>query len=92
MRRLSPLQRAYWLGYRRGLNRALAKMACKAQAWEDEIAVLQADYETLINEVRCARDERAVEQGARAQKPGRAHMGSGPATYPLGCRSPVLTC
>jgi hypothetical protein len=52
------------VGLSRGFNKALAKMACRAQAWEDEISVLQADYETLINELRCARDERAVEQAA----------------------------
>jgi hypothetical protein len=60
--RLSPLRRAYLLGYRRGLNRAWATMRCKARAWEDQIAVLEADYEALINEMRCARDERAAQE------------------------------
>ena len=34
-RRLSPLRRAYLLGFRRGVNRALAKMGRRAQAWEE---------------------------------------------------------
>jgi len=61
MRRLSPLQRAYLLGYRRGLNRAQAKMRSKAEQWEAEILVLQDEYESLVNELRCARDDRAIE-------------------------------
>ena len=52
-------RRAFILGFRRGYSRALAKINGKVQGWEDEIAVLQADYETLINEIR---DERAIQQ------------------------------
>jgi hypothetical protein len=52
------------LGYRAGLNKALARMACRAQTWEDEFQELQDQYETLLSELRLARDERAVEQAA----------------------------
>jgi len=64
MRRLSPLRRAYLLGYKRGMNRALAVMRSKADQWEAEIDELQADYQALIGELRCVHDERAVEQAA----------------------------
>jgi hypothetical protein len=68
MRRLHPLQRAYLLGLRRGFARAQAQMRCKVEQWEDEISVLQADYEALINEIR---DERAVQEAVseRAMHP-----------------------
>lgn|SRR5262245_18401088 len=61
MRRLSPLQ-AYRLGYLRGLNRAQAVMRSKVDQWEAEIVALQDDYEVLISDLRCVRDERAIEE------------------------------
>ena len=62
MRRLSPLQRAYLTGFRRGVRWAWNRMCGKTQTWESEIASLQADYETLLGEMRQARDEQAVKQ------------------------------
>jgi len=64
MRQLSPLQRAYFIGLRRGYNRALAKMRCKAEQWETEICELQDEYQILLDEMRIARDERAVREAA----------------------------
>jgi len=52
MRRLTPLQRAYLLGLRRGLNRGRAEMRSVAEHWETEVCELQDDYETLIDELR----------------------------------------
>ena len=59
--RLSPLQ-AYRLGYLRGLNRAQAVMRSKVDQWEDEICELQDLYQALVDDVRCARDEQAIER------------------------------
>jgi hypothetical protein len=59
--RLSPLQ-AYRLGYRRGLNRAQAVMSSKVDEWEDEIGELQDLYQALVDDVRCVRDEQAIER------------------------------
>jgi len=60
--RLSPLRRAYLLGYRHGLNRAQAKMQAKVDCWEAEFVALQDDFETLLNEMRSAKDARAVQE------------------------------
>jgi hypothetical protein len=62
MRRLSPLQRAFLIGFRRGVRWAWNRTCGKAQAWEDEITMLQADYESLVGELRQVRDEKAVQQ------------------------------
>jgi len=59
--RLSLLQ-AYRLGYRRGLNRAQAVMRSKVDQWEAEIGELQDLYQMLVGDVRCARDEQAIER------------------------------
>jgi len=64
MRRLSPLQRAFLWGFRRGHNKALAVMRSKADQWEAEIDELQDDYVALLNEMRSARDARAIEEAA----------------------------
>jgi len=61
MRRLSPLQ-AYRLGYLRGLNRAQVVMRSKVDQWEAEIGELQDLYQALVDDVRCARDEQAIER------------------------------
>lgn len=68
--RLSPLQ-AYRLGYLRGLNRAQAVMRSKVDQWETEIGELQDLYQTLVDDVRCARDEQAIERAVseRAMHP-----------------------
>jgi hypothetical protein len=50
MRRLSPLQRAYLLGFRRGVRWAWNRMCGKADQWETEIASLQAEYQALVSE------------------------------------------
>ena len=59
--RLSLLQ-AYRLGYRRGLNRAQAVMRSKVDQWEAEIGELQDLYQVLVDDVRCAGDEQAIER------------------------------
>jgi hypothetical protein len=61
MRRLSPLQ-AYRLGYLRGLNRAQTVMRSKVDQWEDEICELQDLYQALVDDVRDARNEQAIER------------------------------
>jgi len=70
MRRLSPLQ-AYRLGYLRGLNRAQVVMRSKVDQWEAEIGELQDLYQALVDDVRCARDEQAIERAVseRAMHP-----------------------
>ena len=60
--RLSPLRRAYLLGYRHGLNRAQAKMQAKVDCWEAEFVALQDDFETLLNEMHSVRDAQAVRE------------------------------
>ena len=61
---LTLMRRAYLLGYRRGLNRALMKMTTKAQAWEDEIQMLEDRFQMLCDDVRSVRDAQAVQQAA----------------------------
>jgi hypothetical protein len=40
MRRLSPLQRAYWLGYRRTMQKARKELHAMGQRLDDELVEL----------------------------------------------------
>src|SRR5215469_2458330 len=47
MRRMSPLQRAYLLGFRGGLRKARTEYRSIAQLWEDELRELQDQFNEL---------------------------------------------
>jgi recombinational DNA repair ATPase RecF len=48
--RLSPLQRAYWMGYRRAKAQMRRELDAMAQRWDDEIA-------EFTDEMRAAREQ-----------------------------------
>jgi len=72
---LMLIRRAYLVGLRAGFNRAQAVMCSKADRWEREINDLQSEYEMLVGELRCARDEQAVQKAVteRAITAARLH-------------------
>ena len=51
-RRLSPLQRAYRLGFLRGLNRARAELYSKTECWEDKLRELEEGYAALVSKLQ----------------------------------------
>jgi hypothetical protein len=60
--RLTPLRRAYLIGLKRGYHLAQKQMHSKAETWQREIDDIQAEFEMLLDEMRCAKDERAVKE------------------------------
>jgi flagellar biosynthesis/type III secretory pathway protein FliH len=47
-RKLSPLQRAYLLGLRRGLAKARKEMRIATERWEDELESLSDEVDALM--------------------------------------------
>jgi hypothetical protein len=69
MRRLHPLQRAYLLGFRRGLRKARTEYRSMAQLWEDELRELQHEYDEIAvahhrQRIAAATDEALLERAA----------------------------
>lgn len=62
MRRLHPLQRAYLLGFRRGLRKARTDYRSMAQLWEDESRELQDELHQIAVSVHRERVDRAIDE------------------------------
>jgi hypothetical protein len=59
---MSPLQRAYLLGYRRGFRKARAEYRSTAQLWEDELRELQDEFHRMAVDVHRERYDRALDE------------------------------
>jgi hypothetical protein len=59
---MSPLQRAYLLGFRRGLRKARIQYRSMAQSWEDELRELQDEFHRIAVDVHREGYDRALDE------------------------------